>query len=77
MNDEVGTGTYTTNLPDPQSRLSAHIKASAGLPFGKLMNKDQARTNVVNEIVHAEREYVKNLRDVIEVNYIYIYISMH
>ncbi len=32
-----------------------------------LLSKEQARTNVVNEIIHAEREYVKHLRDVVEV----------
>ncbi|XP_013417036.2 uncharacterized protein LOC106178424 isoform X2 [Lingula anatina] len=30
------------------------------------LSKDQARTNVVNEILSAEREYVKHLEDVIE-----------
>ena len=32
------------------------------------LSKDQARTNVVKEIIHAEREYVKHLRDVVEVS---------
>jgi Rho guanine nucleotide exchange factor 4 len=31
-----------------------------------LLSKDQARTNVVNEIMQAEREYVKRLKDVVE-----------
>ena len=35
-----------------------------------LLSKEQARTNVVNEIMHAERDYVKHLRDVVEVTMI-------
>ena len=44
-----------------------HCTSSLRQACSKLMNKDQARSNVVKEIMHAEREYVKNLRDVIEV----------
>ncbi len=33
-----------------------------------LLSKEQARTNVVMEIVHAEREYVKRLKDVVDVS---------
>jgi len=32
-----------------------------------LLSKDQARANVVLEIIHAERDYVKHLHDVLEV----------
>lgn len=32
-----------------------------------MLSRDQARTNVVNEILQAEREYVGHLKDVIEV----------
>ena len=33
-----------------------------------LLSKEQARTNVVREIVNAEKEYVKHLKDVVEVS---------
>ena len=32
-----------------------------------LLSRDQARCNVVNEIITAEREYVKHLHDIVEV----------
>jgi len=33
-----------------------------------IVSKDQARCNVVNEILTAEREYVKHLRDIVQVS---------
>ncbi len=36
-----------------------------------LLSKEQARTNVVMEIINAEREYVKHLKDVVDVSYLF------
>lgn len=33
-----------------------------------LLSKEQARTNVVKEILHAEKEYIRHIGDVIEVS---------
>ena len=34
-----------------------------------LLSRNQARCNVVNEILTAERDYVKHLRDIVQVVY--------
>jgi len=33
-----------------------------------MLSRDQARCNVVNEIITAERDYVQHLRDIVEVS---------
>ena len=35
-----------------------------------MVSREQARTNVVMEILQAERDYVKHLKDVVEVRYL-------
>ena len=47
-----------------QNDSSAHSKS--GNAHAHAHSSEQARSNVVMEILHAEREYVKHLRDVIE-----------
>ena len=37
-------------------------------PQTTFIGKTQGRTNVINEIIQAERDYVKHLRDVVEVS---------
>ncbi len=44
--------------------ISRNILRHTGSVF---VSKEQARTNVVLEILHAERDYVKHLRDVVQV----------
>ena len=48
--------------------LQAELSSSPKLRRFNTINKVQARSNVVNEIIGAEREYVKHLKDVVEVS---------
>ncbi|KAL5004392.1 hypothetical protein ScPMuIL_017848 [Solemya velum] len=51
---------------DLTKRLEEDILSSPKLRRMSVINKDQARANVVNEIINAEREYVTHLRDVVD-----------
>lgn len=59
---------------DLVSQSSEVTQLSPKLRRVSVINKEQARENVVNEIISAEREYVKHLRDVVEVKSIVIYL---
>ena len=48
--------------------LITHNKISPKLRRVSVINKEQARENVVNEIISAEKEYVKHLRGVVDVS---------
>ena len=53
-----------------QKMKEGHIDSDTSLHSysASLLSKDQARANVVREIIQAERDYVKHLHDVLQVN---------
>jgi len=63
VNQEATVDEFTQKMRD--GSVDAHTVLQR-CNTTKLLSKDQARTNVVNEIMHAEREYVKHLRDVVQ-----------
>ena len=62
--------------PVSKRGMSASVSGSLRRACTK-MSKDQARNNVVKEILHAEKDYVKNLKDVIEVRYEFLKDTVH
>ncbi|KAK3763937.1 hypothetical protein RRG08_050584 [Elysia crispata] len=49
-----------------QAQKVSGVTSGPGKSSGGYLDNHQARANVVNEIISAEREYVKHLRDVVE-----------
>ena len=51
-----------------QAQKVSGVLSAPGSGKSGYLDNHQARANVVNEIISAEREYVKHLRDVVEVS---------
>ena len=65
--EEEMVKTQSGGLLAMPSSLTSHTCPPGGQPPLPTHSSQQARANVVREIISAEREYVKHLNDVVEV----------
>lgn len=66
VNQDEPMEEYLAHLEEPQA--GAEDQTGLGLLLGPgLPCKEQMRTNVINEIMSTERDYIKHLKDICEV----------